>query len=280
MTSETPGVSDADPFARLKAMTRARVALGRTGAGLPTEAMLAFQRDHALARDAVHAVFLPDKIAEQLPGWATTTVRSRAPDRGTYLRRPDLGRRLDERDAARFASPSAVSPDCDLAIVVADGLSAAAAHAHAAPVINLLSARLAGWRVAPLVLASMARVALGDEIGARLGARMVLVLIGERPGLSAPDSLGGYLTWDPAVGRLDSQRNCVSNIRPPLGLGYDAAADSLAWLAIAARDRGLTGVALRNDGLSARPLSIGAGRESSSPDSSGRLLSADGNDAV
>ena len=239
MTDLTP---EPNAFARLRAMTTARVALGRSGAGLPTEAMLAFQRDHALARDAVHAVFDPARVAERLPDWPTIAVASRAPDRAAYLRRPDLGRRLCDADAAQL-TPG----DWDLAIVIADGLSATAAHAHGAAVALALARRLAGWRLAPLVVASMARVALGDDIGARLGARMVLMLIGERPGLSAPDSLGGYLTWNPAVGRLDSERNCVSNIRPPHGLDYEAGADRLGWLAVHARRGAYTGVALREE---------------------------------
>jgi ethanolamine ammonia-lyase small subunit len=231
-----------DPFARLRAMTTARVALGRAGQGLPTEPMLAFQRDHALARDAVHAPFEPEHVAAALAPWPTLTARSQAPDRAAYLRRPDLGRRLDVGVAAALAPG-----DWDLAIVIGDGLSAPAVHAHAAPVAARLIERLDGWRIAPVALAAMARVALGDDIGARLGARIVLVLIGERPGLSAPDSLGAYLTFDPKPGRLDSERNCVSNIRPPHGLSHEAAADTLAWLIRAARARGLTGVGLKDE---------------------------------
>jgi len=231
-----------DPFARLRAMTSARVALGRAGEGLPTAAMLEFQRDHALARDAVHAPFQPALIAAALAPWPTLLVASQAGDRGVYLRRPDLGRRLDP------ASAGALAPgDWDLAIVIADGLSAPAVHAHAAPVALRLIEALVGWRIAPVVLASMGRVALGDDIGARLGAGLVLVLIGERPGLSAADSLGAYLTWAPAPGRLDSERNCVSNIRPPHGLSHQAAADTLAWLIRAARSRRLTGVGLKDE---------------------------------
>ena len=169
-----------DPLARLRAMTSARVALGRSGAGLPTGPMLAFQRDHALACDAVHARFEPARVAAGLETRPVVTVASQAGDRATYLRRPDLGRRLDEASAARL-TPGA----WDLAIVIGDGLSAPAVHAHAAPVASRLIERLPDWRVAPIVLATLARVALGDEIGARLGARIVVVLIGERPGLSA-----------------------------------------------------------------------------------------------
>ncbi len=229
-------------MARLRSLTSARVALGRSGAGLPTKPLLAFQRDHALARDAVHAVFDPGRIVAEMTPWPTQVVMSQATDREIYLRRPDIGRRLDP------ASASALEPgDWDLGIVIADGLSAPAVHAHAAPVATRLIDRLAGWRVSPVVVARMARVALGDEIGARLGVRMVLVLIGERPGLSAPDSLGAYLTWSPMVGRVDSERNCVSNIRPPHGLSHDQAADTVAWLLRAARGRALTGVDLKDE---------------------------------
>ena len=204
--------------------------------------MLAFQLDHAAARDAVQARLDPEGLAATLAPLATIAVASQAPDRTTYLRRPDLGRRLFAGSAA------ALRPGrWDLAIVAADGLSATAVHAHAAPLIMALTDRLTGWRIAPVVIATQARVALGDEIGAGIGADMVLVLIGERPGLSAPDSLGAYLTWAPAVGTPDSARNCVSNIRPPHGLNYAEAADTLVWLMTEARMRSLTGVALKDE---------------------------------
>ncbi len=229
-------------MARLRSLTSARVALGRSGAGLPTKPLLAFQRDHALARDAVQAVFDPGRIVADMTPWPTQVVTSQATDREVYLRRPDLGGRLDPASAAVLERG-----DWDLGIVIADGLSAPAVHAHAAPVTKRLIESLGGWRVAPVVLARMARVALGDEIGARLGVRMVLVLIGERPGLSAADSLGAYLTWSPMIGRVDSQRNCVSNIRPPHGLSHDQATDTLAWLLRAARERAVTGVNLKDE---------------------------------
>ena len=207
---------------------------------------------HAAARDAVHARLDTARQATALAPYRTIEVSSQAGDRTTYLRRPDLGRRLAPAHAAGLARG-----DWDLAIVAADGLSAKATQAHAPPLIAALADRLRGWRIAPIAIATQARVALGDEIGAALGAGLVLVLIGERPGLSAPDSLGAYLTWRPSVGTADSARNCVSNIRPPHGLDYAAAADTLAWLIAEARARALTGVALKDDrpaGVSARAL--------------------------
>jgi ethanolamine ammonia-lyase small subunit len=167
-------------------------------------------------------------------------VHSAAPDRATYLQRPDLGRRL----AAGTSLPRA---DADLAVVIADGLSPRAVQEHAAGVTAALLERLPGWSVSPVVVAHQARVALGDEIGAALGVRAVVVLIGERPGLSAADSLGAYLTWEPRPGRIDAERNCVSNIRPPHGLTYAQAAGTLAALLTAARQLGASGVALKDE---------------------------------
>lgn len=230
-----------DPWDRLRRATRARIGLGRCGDGLPTKALLDFQLAHARARDAVHTPFDPAALAAGLDGFQTVTVRSRAGDRATYLQRPDLGRRLDPTcEGLLPAGPF------DAAFVIGDGLSATAVHAHAVPMLKAVLARLAGWRIAPVVLAGQARVALGDDIGARLGAAMVAVAIGERPGLSAADSLGVYLTWDPRPGRVDAERNCISNIHPPDGLGYDAAADTLVWLMREARTRKLTGVRLKD----------------------------------
>jgi ethanolamine ammonia-lyase small subunit len=224
---------------RLRAATQARVALGRVGQSLPTAPLLAFELAHARARDAVHAAFDPAAVAARLGDMATVTVRSRADDRTIYLQRPDLGRRVRAEDLA------ALVPDgAELAIVVADGLSATAVHAHAADLILALRERLPGWRIAPIVFAHQARVALGDEVGAALGVDAVVLLVGERPGLSAPDSLGAYVTWAPQVGRRESERNCVSNIRPPHGLGYGDAADEIARILAAARRLRLTGVAL------------------------------------
>jgi ethanolamine ammonia-lyase small subunit len=235
-----------DPWLALRQFTAARIALGRVGTGLPTDAVLRFDTAHALARDAVHLPLDTAVLAADLAAadFAACTVQSRAPDRATYLRRPDLGRRLAP-DAA-MSLPDAAG-EHDLGIVLADGLSAVAVQRHAVPVLGALRALLPReWRIAPVVVARQARVALGDEIGARLRARLVLVLIGERPGLSSPDSLGAYLTFAPEIGRTDAERNCVSNIRPE-GLAYSEAARKLAWLMQTALRIALTGVELKDE---------------------------------
>lgn len=231
-----------DPWARLRAATPARIGLGRAGDGLPTWAMLDFQLAHAKARDAVHAPFEPGRVAADLAGLETARVRSMAGDRTTYLQRPDLGRRLDPDSAVALPTGP-----YDAVFVIADGLSATAVHRHAAPFLRAALDRLPGWRVGPVVLAEQARVALGDAVGERMGAAVVAMVIGERPGLSASDSLGVYVTYAPRTGRLDSERNCISNIRPPDGLSYPVAADKLAWLMTEARARKLTGVGLKDD---------------------------------
>lgn len=227
-----------DPWARWRAATRARIGLGRSGDALPTRALLDFELAHSRARDAVHSAVDFDALEQQL-AQPCLHVRSQAADRLTYLRRPDLGRRLD---------PACDLPrgDYDLAIVIADGLSAKAVAAHAVPLLRACLAKLGGWRIAPVVLAGQARVALGDEIGARLNAACVVVLIGERPGLSAADSLGIYLTWHPQPGRRDAERNCISNIHGG-GLDYDSAARMVVWLLSEARRRKLSGTGLKLD---------------------------------
>jgi ethanolamine ammonia-lyase small subunit len=229
-----------DPFHRLRGATPARIGLGRCGHGLPTAALLEFQLAHARARDAVHEAFDPDKLALELDAYERLIVHSQAEDRQIYLQRPDLGRRLLESDVPPTHST------CEVVFVLADGLSAPAAQTHAVPLLRQLLPKLPGWQVGPIVIACQARVALGDEIGAALGAKLVVMLIGERPGLSAPDSLGAYLTWQPRRGRQDSERNCISNIRPPTGLTYPQAADRIAWLMSAARNQRLTGVSLKD----------------------------------
>ncbi|TCP96752.1 ethanolamine ammonia-lyase light chain [Sphingomonas sp. PP-F2F-A104-K0414] len=227
-----------DPFAALRAATSARIGLGRAGQGLPTAAMLAFQRDHALACDAVHAVLDVEALIAGL-GEDTMVVDSAATDRATYLRRPDLGRRLAGDVTLESGDP------VDLAIVVVDGLSATAINVNAVPLVAALRPLLTGWRIAPVMLVRQGRVAIGDPIGAALRTSAVLVLIGERPGLAAADGIGAYLTWDPAPGRRDSERNCVSNIRDG-GLAPAMAARSIAWLLAEARRLQQTGVALKN----------------------------------
>jgi ethanolamine ammonia-lyase small subunit len=239
-----------DPWSVLRSATRARVALGRAGDALPTARELEFRAAHAAARDAVHQPLDPDLVRAALgPAHEVLEVHSAAPDRATYLQRPDLGRQLAEGTSLPRA-------DADLAVVIADGLSPRAVHEHAAGLVTALLERLPGWSVAPLVLASQARVALGDAVGEALGARAVVVLIGERPGLSSADSLGVYLTWAPRVGRADSERNCVSNVRPPHGLSYAQAADTVAALLGAARELGASGVVLKDEGPA---LPAGAG---------------------
>ncbi len=239
-------------WARLAELTPARIALGRTGIGLPTREVLGFAMAHARARDAVHTALDTEALSAELEGLglAVARVASAATSREIYLRRPDLGRRLA---AASAAAMDALRPkDADLAIVVGDGLSATAVQRNAVPVVDALRTHLErqGRSLAPVVVATGARVALGDDVGARLKARAVLVLIGERPGLSAPDSLGAYLTFAPTIGRNDAERNCVSNIRTA-GLAPAAAAFRLAWLVDAALTRGLTGVSLKDESATA-----------------------------
>jgi ethanolamine ammonia-lyase small subunit len=241
------GNPPADPWAELRRHTPARIALGRAGAALPTHELLRFAAAHAQARDAVHVALDVPALQADLAaaGWASSVVHSRAASRDIYLRRPDLGRRL--APASADALQAAATGSVDLAIVLGDGLSAVAVQRHAVPLLQALQTALAGrLRLAPAAIATQARVALGDEIGALLQARLVLVLLGERPGLSAPDSLGAYLTHAPQLGCHDAQRNCVSNIRPA-GLPPAVAAQRLAWLASEALRRRLTGVGLKDD---------------------------------
>jgi len=242
-------VSLPDPWQSLAGLTAARIALGRAGNSLPTAAVLRFDVAHALARDAVHQALDVDGLAarwREIGGTDAIAVHSRASDRHIYLQRPDLGRCLDERSAGMLVLQRLPGEAPDLAIVIADGLSATAVHENALPLLNVLLPLLDGLRIAPPVIACQGRVALGDEIGVLLQASLVLVLLGERPGLSSPDSLGAYLTFAPKIGRLDAERNCLSNIRPA-GLTPAAASVKLAWLICAAMDRQLTGIGLKDD---------------------------------
>lgn len=224
---------------KLRRLTRARIGLGRAGDGLPTAELLAFQMAHAAARDAVHGAPDFDRLAAALAPREVIRVASAAPDRATYLRRPDLGRRL-----ADGAAESLAAGPFDVVFVVADGLSAAAVDANAAATLEATARRLDGLRIGPVVLARQARVALGDAVGAATNARVVAVLIGERPGLTAADSLGVYLTFAPVPGRRDAERNCLSNIHAH-GLAPDEAGHKLAWLIREALRRRLTGVELK-----------------------------------
>ncbi|WP_158745480.1 ethanolamine ammonia-lyase subunit EutC [Acidisphaera sp. L21] len=226
-----------DPWGRLRPLTAARIGLHTTGGSLGTAPLLALRLAHARARDAVHAALDTEALAGAIG--EMLVVDTAAPDRATFLLRPDLGRQL---------APGTTLPrgEHDLAIVLADGLSARAVQDHAPPVLAALLAHLPRWRLAPVVVVRQGRVAVGDAIANALGASAVLVLIGERPGLSAPDSLGAYLTWQPGMGTTDADRNCVSNIRPA-GLAPDDAAAKIAWLLDSMRARGQSGVALKDD---------------------------------
>jgi ethanolamine ammonia-lyase small subunit len=244
MSRDRPVV--ADPWTELRKLTPARIALGRTGASLPTEEVLRFGLAHALARDAVHQPLEVEKLDADLRahGFESVRVHSMARDRHMYLLRPDLGRRLWPESAGSLRAVDA--RERDLCLVAADGLSSAAVQRHAAPLLAAFRAEAgARWTAAPVVIAEQARVALGDEIGEIVKARVVAVLIGERPGLSSPDSLGVYLTYEPRVGRNDGERNCISNVRPE-GLGYAEAARRMAWLIGEAFRLRLTGVKLED----------------------------------
>jgi ethanolamine ammonia-lyase small subunit len=238
-------------LADLRELTPARVALGRSGASLPTRALLDFTLDHARARDAVHAAFDAEALVRGLDellgdrGLHAVEVSSRAANRRQYLGRPDLGRRLDPGSAQAVAALDAAGR---LAIVIGDGLSPTAVHAHAIALMRELLPLLAAAKIGigAAVVATGARVALGDEIGELAKADMVAVLIGERPGLSAPDSLGAYLTFAPKLGRTDADRNCVSNIHRE-GLTYEEAAFKIAWLIREGLARGISGVALKDE---------------------------------
>lgn len=258
-----------NPWTPLRRLTGARIALGRAGVSQPTAPQLAFQLAHAQARDAVHLALDAQALHAALEalGHGCLRLHSAAPDRDAYLQRPDLGRRLNpaSRDSLRAACaaragagaltqeagaepPADPQRPYDVAFVVADGLSARAIASHALPLLQGMLPRLSaeGWRVAPLAVVEQGRVAIADEVGELLGARLVVILIGERPGLSSPDSMGLYLTWMPRVGLSDASRNCISNVRPA-GLPVAEAGDKLLWLMAEARRRGLSGVALKDE---------------------------------
>lgn len=240
-----------NPWEELRRLTPARIALGRAGISLPTQAQLNFQYAHAQARDAVHLPFdhagLCTSLAER--GRATLLLHSAAADRDTYLQRPDLGRRLDAASRETLQQHAQANPaGYDLAVVVADGLSALAVQRHSLPFLERMEEQAVaeGWSLSPVVLVQQGRVAVADEVGELLGAKMVVILIGERPGLSSPDSLGLYFTWAPKVGLTDAYRNCISNVRLE-GLSYGMAAHRLLYLMREACRRQLSGVNLKDE---------------------------------
>ena len=235
-----------DPWLHLKPHTAARIALGRTGVSLPTQEILEFGLAHAMARDAVHLPLDVGALCAEINqmGYTTIAIESATNNRQTYLLRPDLGRRLSEQSITVLSDHP--QKGFDLVILVGDGLSSLAVKNHALPMIKALFETIPkDWKVAPIIVASQARVALSDEVGSLLKAKLVLMLVGERPGLSSPDSLGMYLTYDPKVGCPDSERNCISNVRPE-GLQYQAAAYKALWLAKEALRIKRTGVELKD----------------------------------
>lgn len=230
-----------DPWARLRLTTRARIGLARVGDAMATKDVLEFQLAHAKARDAVHTGL--DTVALKAAlGRPCIEVRSAAEGRESYLRRPDLGRQLHP-EYEKLLVPGAY----DAVFVIADGLSSSAVSINAVPMLEAALAKLPDFKIAPIVIATQARVAIGDDIGERLGAKLCAVLIGERPGLSVAESLGIYLTYHPQRGCRDSARNCISNIHTKGGLSYDAAAETLAWLMRESLRRKLTGVELKEE---------------------------------
>jgi ethanolamine ammonia-lyase small subunit len=244
-------LAEIDPWAKLRLTTRARIGLGRAGDAMPIKDVLEFQLAHAKARDAVHTKL--DVAALKAEIGDVIIVKSEAESREIYLRRPDMGRRL-HKDCEALLTPG----DYDAVFVIADGLSATAVAANAVPMLKAAMARLADFKIAPVVIATQARVAIGDDIGERLGAKLCAILIGERPGLSVAESLGIYLTYNPKRGVRDSARNCISNIHTKGGLSYDGAADTLVWLMRESLRRKLTGVDLKEEAGLAAPAEVAA----------------------
>jgi len=238
--------SNKDPWSDLKQYTSARIALGRAGGSLTTTEWLDFKLAHAKARDAVHCVFKSDVLEKELQnlGHKVLIVESQATNRAEYLQRPDLGRCLDSNSILQLKKEQQPS---DVVFIISDGLSATAVHAHATNFLSRLLPRLSSsWSIAPIVIARFGRVALEDQIGVLIGAKIAVILIGERPGLSSPDSLGAYFVYQPKTGNTDANRNCVSNIRPD-GLDYEKATDTLFYLLGQAKQRKLSGVNLKDN---------------------------------
>ncbi|HSX71588.1 MAG TPA: ethanolamine ammonia-lyase subunit EutC [Pseudomonas sp.] len=248
---QSPSGAIDNPWQALRRLTPARIALGRAGTSLPTGAQLDFQFAHAQARDAVHLPLDADELATGLAerGHQVLQLHSAAADRHTYLQRPDLGRRLDAASAQALRDyPHAHPGGYDLAVVIADGLSALAVQRHSLAFLDRWQQQTSedGWTLAPICLVRQGRVAVADEVAELLGAKMVVILIGERPGLSSPDSLGLYFTYAPKVGLTDAFRNCISNVRLE-GLSYGLAAHKLLYLMREAGRRKLSGVSLKDE---------------------------------
>ncbi|WP_374475588.1 ethanolamine ammonia-lyase subunit EutC [Zoogloea sp.] len=247
----------ANAWSALRRLTQARIALGRAGTSLPTQPHLEFQFAHARARNAVHHPLDEQAVCAGLAarGLQSFVVHSAAPDRATYLQRPDLGRvpsQASQRELEQRGGHAA-GEACDIAIVVVDGLSAFAIEQNLLPFLDVLLPRLAAQnlRLAPVAVVRQGRVAIGDPVARALGAKLVIVLVGERPGLSSPDSMGIYLTWAPRLGTTDADRNCISNVRRE-GLAYDDAAHKLNYLIDEAFRRQLSGVSLKDETASPR----------------------------
>lgn len=248
-----------NPWQELRRYTDARIAQGRTGVSLPTKALLAFQMDHASARDAVHVALQIEALADQLKaaGYSAIELHSRAADRTEYLQRPDLGRRLDLRSVKQLQAYWQKHPDTvKVALVIADGLSSMAVQSHAAAMADAVLTRLEkrGLSIAPVSIVSQGRVAVGDEVAELLGAELLILLVGERPGLSSPDSLGIYYTYQPQVGLTDARRNCISNVRPA-GMSIEAATEKLVWLIDESMRLQCSGVALKDQSVSSAAIS-------------------------
>lgn len=261
-----------DPWFELRRYTQARIAQGRAGCATPTAAQLEFQLAHAIARDALHQPWQIDRFAESLAtqDWQPLPLATAVDSRQQYLQRPDLGRMLDQasRDTLQNLGPS----NADVALIVSNGLSSSAVNLHGFPLLKAIMSAYANCSlsVGPICLVPNARVAVADEIGALLRAKASVIIVGERPGLSAADSLGIYLTYSPQSGRTDAERNCLSNIRPPVGIDYPAAAAKLAYLTSQALRRQLSGVGLKDDIPGSLPTDNDAAALRVSQDSPGR----------
>lgn len=255
MSEDEKNALSPDPWRQLRSFTNARIALGRVGNSLPTREVLDFGMAHAMARDAVHTPLDTEAFCEELraSGFETVPVKSAAPDRAAYLLRPDLGRRLSDDSAVQLQAWR--GRETEVLFVVGDGLSSMAVANHAPQVLKALRALMPAIHNMPVIVATQARVALSDQIGELLHARIVVMLIGERPGLSSPDSLGIYITYAPKAGRQDSERNCISNVRPE-GLNYPAAARKTVWLVNEALRLKLSGIGLKDQ---SDMVEIGAG---------------------